>query len=183
MKTKAFRIKIYRDAIAKAVVPGQIDRLMMSAACDSGISRWEMLELQKKANVKREQLLRKQYCWRRGCKYWRDPSANPGHSCDYMMLTGRSRIKQIPDPHVRKNFSRCPLFEAGKRKRLKTAKPIVPSRTKYDWDKARVLYDAGATDREIFETIGCTQKNVQWWRGKNKLPCNRADERDREAEP
>lgn len=178
MKTKAFRIKIYRDAIENAVVPGQIDRLMLSARNDPTISWRALSELKEKANVKKEKLFRKQFCWRKGCRYWRDPREHASHSCDYMMLTGRSRIKQIPDPKLRSDFSRCPLFERGSRKRLKKAKHehAAPSNTKYDWDKAREMYDAGATDREIFTALGCSRKTVQYWRRKNELKPNREAE-------
>ncbi|MBR5342579.1 MAG: hypothetical protein IK149_01635 [Oscillospiraceae bacterium] len=182
MKTKESAFRVYRDAIDKAVVPGQLKRLLMSAECDQRISSYALTKLRIRAEEKREKLLRVQYCWRRSCKYWRDPTANAFHSCDYMMLTGRSRIKQIEDPRLRKDYGRCPLFEPGKRPKLRKVKPGLRG-TKYNWAVGMALYRSGATDREIAEELGCSRKAVQWWRRNHKLPCNREDERDTGEEP
>ena len=53
-----------------------------------------------------------------------------------------------------------------KRKSGSGAKP------KYDWEKARQLYDQGWNDGQISREIGCTPHTVCGWRQKEGLPAN-----------
>ncbi len=171
MKTKGLRLQEYRELVKKAVAPGQIDRLVLSAESDPQISANALRVLRVAADNARDRLLRRQYCWRRSCKYWRNPVGHGLYSCEYLTLTGKSRIKQIPDRRQRRNYDACPCFEPGKKP---TLRPIRRTEhCKYDWTLGMALYRAGATDRQIAETVGCTRKTVQWWRRKNKLSANR----------
>lgn len=111
------------------------------------------------------------YCNRIDCKYWKEPANGVEHSCDYMMLTGKSRIAQIQDRKIRGDFDRCPVYEKGKRKTQRNIDPAARP-VKYDWAAGRQLYRSGATDREIADALGCSRKAVEWWRGKHKLPSN-----------
>ncbi len=113
----------------------------------------------------------KKTCTRKSCRYWSSPGTGIGNNCDYMTLTGKSRIAQIPDRKMRSDFDRCPLYEKGKRPKLGPVK-FGDVRTKYDWALGAQMYKAGATDREIAEALGCTRENVKYWRRNHKLPPN-----------
>lgn len=112
----------------------------------------------------------KDYCPRKGCMYHRELQHVRDNSCDYMMLTGRSRIAQIPDKAQRRNWAACPCYET--KTKARRYGPGVHPYT-YDWALGTRLYRAGATDREIAEALGCSRGNVEYWRRKRKLPANR----------
>ena len=42
--------------------------------------------------------------------------------------------------------------------------------SKFDWEEARKLYDAGASDQKIGQQLGCSAVTVFQWRRKNDLP-------------
>lgn len=176
MKTQGLKLREYGELMKKAVAPGQIDRLLLSAESDPLVSTNALHMLRVKAENAKEKLIRKQYCWRRSCKYWRNPVGHGLHSCEYLTLTGKSRIKQIPDRRQRRNYDACPCFDQGKKPMPKVVRNTAHS--KYDWTLGLALHGAGATDRQIAEALGCTSKTVKWWRRKNRLLCNREDARD-----
>lgn len=112
------------------------------------------------------------YCTRKSCRYWADHRYNTANSCDYLMLTGKSRIAQIPDKAMRRNFDACPCYERGKKDRTR---PLLPfeMQTTYNWSLGRKLYNAGASDRKIAAALGCSRAAVRYWRGRHKLPATR----------
>lgn len=114
----------------------------------------------------------KGFCPRRSCKYWKDPESGVPYSCDYMMLTGHSRISQIKDPKARGDFTRCPVYKRGKRARQRNIEPDARP-AKYDWSLGRRLYKEGASDQEIADALGCEKKTVQQWRGRYHLPAKK----------
>lgn len=46
------------------------------------------------------------------------------------------------------------------------------SLSRFDWNKARRLYDEGKTDRQIAAGIGCSFQRVQHWRASHGLASN-----------
>ncbi len=152
-------------------------------------------------------------CIRPDCIY-RCHSASGRNQCDYLTITGKSRIKGLP-PKLQLPCN-CPRYEpdgteqapvvwddwreralalyldgATDRQieaelRLKKGAvcawrhrnrlPLHPdtrgSGEKYDWKRARALYDAGACDVEIMQAIGCSQGAVVSWRSRNRLAVN-----------
>ena len=103
------------------------------------------------------------------------------HTCDYFAITGHTR-KAVP-PEKCRNFregeridperkgiviDQSPPLESRKRAPGGGAKP------KYDWAKARKLYEQGLNDGEIGRAIGCGCHAVFSWRKKNNLPANTA---------
>ena len=42
----------------------------------------------------------------------------------------------------------------------------------FDWDKARKLYNQGASDQQIAKALGCSKQRVFQWRDMYKLPCH-----------
>ena len=49
----------------------------------------------------------------------------------------------------------------------------MPFQSKYDWKRAKELYDAGCNDREIARQLGITSTVSVWaWRNRNNYPSN-----------
>lgn len=66
----------------------------------------------------------------------------------------------------------CPCYEPGQPKRQRP-EPLAASRKrlgKYDWDRARELYEGGMNDPEIGKALGCSAPAVLSWRRREKLP-------------
>ncbi|MBR3293599.1 MAG: hypothetical protein IKI69_04140 [Oscillospiraceae bacterium] len=112
----------------------------------------------------------KDYCSRKGCMYHRELLHVRDNSCDYLMITGRSRIAQIPEKEQRRNWGACPCYTP--KTRARRYGPGVQPYT-YDWALGTRLYRAGATDRELAKALGCSVANVKYWRGRSGLPANR----------
>jgi len=152
-------------------------------------------------------------CIRPDCIY-RCHSMNGGNQCDYLTITGKSRIKGLPERlqlpcfcprYVPDGTEQAPvvwddwreralaLYQDGATDRQieaalglkkgaacawrhKNRLPLHPdikgSGEKYDWKKARALYNAGASDMDIMRELGCSQGAVFGWRWRNKLPVN-----------
>lgn len=62
------------------------------------------------------------------------------------------------------------LAMTEEREPRKAKKPKRKRTPRYDWTRARTLYDAGKSDREIAEVIGCTPPAVRDWRRREELP-------------
>ena len=98
------------------------------------------------------------------CIYRAGPYA--GYTCDYAAITGHTR-KAVP-------ASRCRHFQEGdavKRPKVDPDGGIKGQRryTRYDWSKAKPLYDAGMTDKEISRAMGCSYQAVFDWRHREGL--------------
>lgn len=81
------------------------------------------------------------------------------YTCDYAGITGHTR-RAVPP-------------EAAKRAKPKgPAIAINPSRrrTRYDWEKAKMLYDQKWSDSKIAAAMGCDVNSVFAWRKREKLP-------------
>lgn len=169
---KTLKYADYREAMLNATVPGQVDRLLCAAEADSSISIWYLDKLRNLATQRKRQIEHQGYCWRRSCIYWNNPRHDNKGSCNYMQVTGHSRIAQIPDRKLRRDFQHCPLFDT-KKPAPKERIPSERERAQYDWVKGKALYETGSTDREIAEALGCTKETVKWWRRKLQLPVNR----------
>ena len=86
-----------------------------------------------------------------------------GGNCNYLTMTGRSRIKGEPGRLSLPCF--CTEY-------VPSGQP--PQKQKADWkDKALDLYNAGATDREIAEALGVKRDSVCAWRHRVGLPLHR----------
>lgn len=103
------------------------------------------------------------------------------NTCDYFAITGHTRKAVPPEKcrHFREGerieperkgivIDQSPPLDARKRAPGGGAKP------KYDWAKARKLYEKGLNDGEIGRAIGCGCHAVFSWRKKNNLPANTA---------
>lgn len=112
----------------------------------------------------------KDYCPRKGCMYHRELQHVRDNSCDYLMITGRSRIAQIPEKEQRRNWEACPCYETT-RKLVRRGPGMHPYT--YDWSLGTRLYREGATDQEIAEALGCSLGNVGYWRRRQGLPANK----------
>ena len=86
------------------------------------------------------------------------------HSCDYLRITGKSRIKGLPDR--RQLPCNCPHY-------IPDGTSPVEILTRNKEDEALALYNAGATDREIEEALGRRRGWACQWRHKRNLPVNR----------
>lgn len=128
---------------------------------------------------------RSDYCTRADCLYHKKAKKNSNdHSCDYLVMTGRSRIAQIPDQAQRRNWAACPCYKSGQRSRaMRPTMEVNASRQRYDWALGTMLYRAGASDAEIARALGCSRSGVKWWRrrmgypgngGKEETPCDGA---------
>lgn len=94
--------------------------------------------------------------------------ANDNTSCDYFFITGHTRMAQPPE--------KCTFYKRGER--CETPKePQAPASLRanrvYDLDRAKRMWKAGATDREIAKAIGCSRGHVTCWRRNNGLRVNR----------
>ena len=88
---------------------------------------------------------------------------NPGN-CNFLTMTGRSRIKGLPD----RLQLPCNCIE------------YIPDRTAtaamvgMNWEeRARKLYNAGATDNEIAQATGVKYDRVNRWRRRQGMPIHR----------
>ena len=88
------------------------------------------------------------------------------HGCDYLRITGKSRIKGLPD---RLQLPcNCPYYTPDG-----TSPVEILTRNKED--EALALYNAGATDREIDTALGKQKGWACRWRNRQQpqLPVNR----------
>lgn len=115
-------------------------------------------------------------CEHKNCKYHMPPWSPYG--CDYAGITGKTRTGQLPpeqhDP------AKCPLHKRDQHEmatlepfRLKGSNPQTESararyrgggKVMYDWERGRELYDGGASDQQIADTLGCSRGAVRGWR-------------------
>lgn len=110
-------------------------------------------------------------CTKQDCRY-RAPEGSR-NNCDYIAITGRSRIGQHPvgqrSPH------KCRLYDPGVREcvpidsgaalpgSMPNAKPRRVQPKNRDWSVARKLHDAGAKRTEIARAMHCSLKVVDNW--------------------
>lgn len=136
----------------------------------------------------------------RACKYRCSPERGGG--CDYLGMTGKSRLKAVYDllgverlterqlqkePLLRpKN---CPVFEPRPRGFVKQGpknialpgsrrKEKAPRRAhnkgvySFDTVQAMRLYQQGLNDQQIAMAVGTQRSNIFWWRKVNGLEAN-----------
>lgn len=104
-------------------------------------------------------------CQHKDCLYRNRNNPMQTGNCDYLTLTGKSRTAGLPE---RLQLPcNCPRYEP---------KGSKPKKEETDWrSKALRLYQNGATDGEIAETLGVTRNRVQKWRYNTiKKPPNKA---------
>lgn len=101
------------------------------------------------------------------------------NTCDYFAITGHTR-KAVP-PEKCRNFREGERIDPERKGIVIDQSPLLNSRKrapgggakpKYDWAKARKLYEQGLNDGEIGRAIGCRCHAVFSWRKKNHLPAN-----------
>ena len=92
------------------------------------------------------------------------------YACDYAGITGHTRRAVPPE--------RCKHFEPGKiREEMRGERPKGPAlsinpsrrRSRYDWEKAKKLYNQKWSDRKIADAMGCRVQSVREWRKREKL--------------
>ena len=112
-------------------------------------------------------------CKRKKCKYHTGCTTGAKESCNYFFITGITKHSQgVTD------WQECRLFDAGQRERAPIQRPVEgkpvqrPFVSRFDWDKARELYEQGKTDMDIAVTIGCSDTTVREWRKREKLDPN-----------
>lgn len=125
----------------------------------------------------------------RDCK-WRNRSDNhffKAYSCNYLFLTGQSRVKVAykltGDKTLTKRVLRllepcnCPCYEQDEReKHRKGQLPECWSRT-YDEAKLRQLHALGYNDGELARAFNVSAPMARKWRVKLGLPVNRTNSR------
>lgn len=101
------------------------------------------------------------------------------NTCDYFAITGHTR-KAVQTEKCR-NFREGERIEPERKGIVIDQSPLLNSRKrapgggakpKYDWAKARKLYEQGLNDGEIGRAIGYGCHAVFSWRKKNHLPAN-----------
>lgn len=109
-------------------------------------------------------------CYKTRCRYNQGPEHKDG-SCNYCLVTGRSRIAQHPEGERLPKY--CRLYAPGDKLRMTPEKIAVLPRSgetpthsfpKYDWAEAEILYRHGARDAEIAEKLECSIQAVRYWR-------------------
>lgn len=93
------------------------------------------------------------------------------YTCDYAGITGHTR-RAVPPERCRHFEPEQPLEAAKRAKPKGPAIAINPSRrrTRYDWEKAKTLYDQKWSDSKIAAAMGCDVNSVLAWRKREKLP-------------
>lgn len=138
----------------------------------------------------------------RDCKYRAEKDGLRDGCCDYMLRTGKSRLRQIAeregvdsrklvkDKKLSKKLEgkNC-LFFVPREGAVFRARPGVrdpapyhyeeknlskmsPMPVKMDRQKARELYEQGKIDREIAAATGVSPRTVTAWRRRHGLPPN-----------
>ena len=110
-------------------------------------------------------------CPRRDCRYYNEPRKGAIYSCDYLGMTGRSRIKQLPQSE-RLNFQRCPCYERVQRTEKLCTEESYVKNAAYDWREGQRRYVRGESDGEIADALGCARSTVRYWRRRMRLPAN-----------
>ena len=110
-------------------------------------------------------------CTRRDCRYYNEPRKGAIYSCDYLGMTGRSRIKQIPQ-NERLDFALCPCYERVQRTERLCTEESYEQNAAYDWREGRRRYGCGESDGEIAAALGCARSTVRYWRRRMRLPAN-----------
>lgn len=108
--------------------------------------------------------------------------------CNYSVMNNKTRLAQVykrlgvnrltPEAKELLRPRNCPFFEAGRRRRLQQT-PITLDGSRpwkahrhlsFDEDAARAMYEQGANDREIAETVGTSSGVICQWRQRRGLP-------------
>lgn len=108
--------------------------------------------------------------------------------CNYSVMNNKTRLAQVykrlgvnrltPEAKELLRPRNCPFFEAGRRRRLQQT-PITLDGSRpwkahrhlsFDEDAARAMYEQGANDREIAETVGTSSRVICQWRQRRGLP-------------
>lgn len=110
-------------------------------------------------------------CHRRDCRYYNEPHKGAPFSCDYLGMTGKSRIAQIPKEE-RLDFSCCPCYEHTERSQNGCTEDQYEQKAAYDWQEGRRLYKLGKSDGEIAAALGCARSTVRYWRRRMHLSAN-----------
>ena len=129
---------------------------------------------------------------KRRCKYRTASYIPDAGGCDYLLITGKSRVAQVykqlgidhmtDEARVLLEPRKCPFFESGPRaarprldiKHPGTPKRRQPSRLSFDQKEALKLVRDGHTDDEIAKMLGAASRSaVCQWRIRNGIPCNK----------
>lgn len=109
-------------------------------------------------------------CQRKDCFYRArefDCNCIMAHGCNYMAITGKSRIAQLP-PEQR-DPAKCPLYLSQKegKKAVKKSRYISGP----EWEKlAMAMYKEGKNDVQIGKACGVSQRVIFSFRKKRGLP-------------
>lgn len=105
----------------------------------------------------------------RKCRYY-GFSGGLGWTCDYLVITGRSRTGGLTKEE---KLEPCRVFEPGKRmRRIEGIAYSRNGRFTYDQQKIRKMYFEGLNDTEIARRVGCVSSTVRLWRKRHDLPPN-----------
>ena len=104
----------------------------------------------------------KERCQHRDCFYL-DKGYYGTRICNYMEITGKSRIAGLP-PRLQLPCN-CPYY-------LPNGDPVKAGEAPDEKETAYKLYLAGATDREIDTALGWKSGRACTWRRRNSLPVN-----------
>lgn len=119
---------------------------------------------------------KKQRCIHPDCRFRNIPSSDNttlqvSNGCNYMLVTGKSRIAQLP-PDLR-DPARCPLYDPGGNVKPKPVFNVRPPRPRVprEWEaKALELYKSGHNDIQIADMLGIKSHNVADFRRRRGLP-------------
>ena len=100
-------------------------------------------------------------------------SGRTDYLCNYAGVTGQTRKAQPPEvcKYFRpKKKGEPPMLAVAARR--ETGYKIKERPKKYDWDRAKDLYDAGLKDGQIARELGCRIQAVYLWRKRVNRPPN-----------
>ncbi len=118
-----------------------------------------------KTGYERYPMTEETHCVHPECIY-RAAGHGTAGACDYLTVTGKSRIKGLP-PKLQLPCN-CPYYIPDG-----TEREREPEKEKSWQEKAAALHRAGATDREIAAALDLKKDTVRVWRYRHGLPVNR----------
>lgn len=118
-----------------------------------------------------------------GCRYQSGELGVIGLHCNYLLITGRTRLGQMtPEQRREAKISGACLFKERGPQATVIQTPmggyqierIKPRRIRYDRDIFRKLWEQGLSDSQMAKEVGCAKETVIKWRQEEGLPFNEA---------
>ena len=118
-----------------------------------------------------------------GCRYQSGELGVIGLHCNYLLITGRTRLGQMTEAQraETRRTGACLFKERGPQATVIEAPQemygiprIKPRRVRYDRAVFRKLWEQGLSDSQMAKEVGCAKETVLQWRKEEGLPFNEA---------